>query len=165
MARQSNLMGGERAAVHPAGRSTAILGPSDSSDSGSDIQGERDMSAEELASDSDAAGTGERATADDADRDVHEGADIAPDRIDSGEANMESPDEEPAAQDLAPVTDILPDPGPVDADFKDLAEENDAEADEEAEEEPGGEAGADRNQAPRSAHPPKSARRRKPPKP
>ncbi len=161
MARKSSLMGGERAAVYPTGRSNAILGPSDSSDSGSDIQGERDMSAEELASDSDAAGTGERATAD---ADVREGADIAPDRIDS-EANIASRDEEPDAQDLALVADILPEPGPVDADFKDLAEENDAGADEQDEEEQGGEAGAERNQAPRSAPRPKSARRRKPAKP
>lgn len=43
------------------GNDTGSLGPSDSSDSGSDIAGGTATSAEELGSDSDAAGTGDRA--------------------------------------------------------------------------------------------------------
>ncbi len=43
------------------GSDTGALGPSDSSDTGSDIAGGSAASAEELISDSDAAGTGDRA--------------------------------------------------------------------------------------------------------
>ncbi|MEG0879869.1 MAG: hypothetical protein RSE46_02315 [Janthinobacterium sp.] len=44
-----------------SGHGKGALGPSDSSDSGSDMQGVPDQDAEELDNDSDAAGTGERA--------------------------------------------------------------------------------------------------------
>jgi hypothetical protein len=134
MVRKSSLLGGERAAMRPSGRNNAILGPSDSSDSGSDIQGELEMSEEEYGSDSDSAGTGERAAAE-VDRGMHEGADIGPDRIDS-EAAMTSPDEEPSTGDLTPAEDELPEPGPIDADFTDLADEaEDTNGDEDEEEE------------------------------
>ena len=78
------------------GRDTGSLGPSDSSDSGSDIAGakrhdfDRDTELDEhaletgeaeLASDTDRAGTGERASAD-GDSTLEEDADIEPDRID-----------------------------------------------------------------------------------
>jgi hypothetical protein len=87
----SSFLGGERAARHPAGKDVDALGPSDSSDSGSDVQGERSLcgdgdQADELgalivdtASDSDAAGTGERASA--TGRDAPDGADILPDHL------------------------------------------------------------------------------------
>ncbi len=80
-----------------------LLGPSDSSDSGSDIQGEPWMDqapadAERLGaartehgSDTDAAGTGERGSAL-PDEDVRDGADIAPDRI--GRFDVNASDEE-----------------------------------------------------------------------
>jgi hypothetical protein len=63
------------------GHGTGALGPSDSSDSGSDVQG----AAEELGdagldSDSDRNGTGERGAAS-PDAEVKEGADISPDHI------------------------------------------------------------------------------------
>jgi len=87
----SSILGGERAAPRAKGRDVDALGPSDSSDSGSDVQGERAMPTDadnpgELgslpvrgSSDSDARGTGERgsATGDDAD----DAADILPDHL------------------------------------------------------------------------------------
>jgi hypothetical protein len=71
----SSILGGTRADINSAGRDVDALGPSDSSDSGSDIQGERSMPTDpdnpgELGAltvdgdnDSDASGTGERASA------------------------------------------------------------------------------------------------------
>lgn len=75
----SSIIGGERAPIQPPGRAAGLLGPSDSSDSGSDAAGE--FSAEQLDSDSDRYGTGERSSADL--RDSASGADIMPDRVDS----------------------------------------------------------------------------------
>lgn len=89
---QSSILGGQRAPAQAAGRDTDTLGPSDSSDSGSDVQGERAHQAADdadigalpadLQSDTDAAGTGERGAAygDDAEA----GSDILPDRIEAG---------------------------------------------------------------------------------
>ena len=74
---KSSLMGGERAAVHPSGKGSDLLGPSDSSDSGSDAQGE--LGPDQLNSDSDRSGTGERASADLGDS--GDSADILPDRV------------------------------------------------------------------------------------
>jgi hypothetical protein len=87
----------------PSGRETGALGPSDSSDSGSDIAGakrhEFDKDTEldqhaletgdaELASDTDRAGTGERSAAD-GDSTLIDDADIEPDRIDTPAAPEE----------------------------------------------------------------------------
>jgi hypothetical protein len=58
----SSILGGESAPQHPDGRTAGLLGPSDSSDSGSDSLGE--LGPEELGSDSDRYGTGERASVD-----------------------------------------------------------------------------------------------------
>lgn len=58
----SSISGGVKPPEEPGGKDTRSLGPSDSSDSGSDTLGV--YSSDELASDSDAAGTGERATVD-----------------------------------------------------------------------------------------------------
>jgi hypothetical protein len=81
----------------PTGHETGTLGPSDSSDSGSDIAGAKrhdfDKDTEldehaletgeaELASDTDRAGTGERSAAD-GDSTLIEDADIEPDRIEA----------------------------------------------------------------------------------
>lgn len=89
----SSILGGERAARRGPGKDVDALGPSDSSDSGSDVQGEHAMSTEgdaldELGSlptrrdsDSDALGTGERGSA--TGRDTQDGADIAPDRVEN----------------------------------------------------------------------------------
>ena len=88
----SSILGGERIAPRARGRDTDALGPSDSSDSGSDVHGERltatgpdtagDIDAAtpaDLASDTDASGTGERASA--VPDGVEDGADIGTDRI------------------------------------------------------------------------------------
>lgn len=87
----SSFLGGQRAARHASGKDVDALGPSDSSDSGSDVQGERSMRGEgdhadelgslivDTASDSDSSGTGERASA--TGKDVPDGADIMPDQV------------------------------------------------------------------------------------
>jgi hypothetical protein len=88
---QSSILGGERAARRSIGKDVDALGPSDTSDSGSDVQGESAMATgadepDELGAlptgmdnDSDASGTGERASA--TGRDSIDGADISPDRV------------------------------------------------------------------------------------
>lgn len=64
-----------------SGHGTSSLGPSDSSDSGSDVQGaDSELGDAGLDSDSDRNGTGERASAA-PDAEVKEGADISPDHI------------------------------------------------------------------------------------
>jgi hypothetical protein len=64
-----------------AGHGTSALGPSDSSDSGSDVQhAARELGDALLDSDSDRFGTGERAGAT-PDTEIEAGSDIAPDRI------------------------------------------------------------------------------------
>jgi hypothetical protein len=86
----SSILGGEHVPARPRGTDVDALGPSDSSDSGSDVQADRNRSAlpdegSEGAlpisheSSSDAAGTGERGPADASA--PHADADILPDRI------------------------------------------------------------------------------------
>ena len=88
---RSSILGGERAPQQARGRSAETLGPGDTSDSGSDIQGATRLKTDteegqlggampiDTDSDSDSMGTGERASAiPDGARD---GADIGPDRI------------------------------------------------------------------------------------
>ncbi|MBW8831751.1 MAG: hypothetical protein JF606_20495 [Burkholderiales bacterium] len=89
----SSILGAERAPSQSEGRDVEALGPSDSSDSGSDVQGELDLASPSdldntlfgtvqpgLESDSDSAGTGERGAAL-ADEEARAGNDIFPDRI------------------------------------------------------------------------------------
>lgn len=83
---QSSIRGGSAAPARQRGTSTEMLGPSDSSDSGSDSQVTRprrrrgeDRGIFETESDTDAEGTGERAAADG--DDVPDAADISPDRV------------------------------------------------------------------------------------
>ena len=87
----SSILGGEHAPRQPRGTDVDALGPSDSSDSGSDVQTDLNRSAlPDAASegaipivhgtDSDAAGTGERASADPTSHGLDD-ADILPDRI------------------------------------------------------------------------------------
>jgi hypothetical protein len=100
----SSILGGERAPTRPSGRDTDVLGPSDSSDTGSDVQGERGFDAldegeiggdrADLAADTDASGTGERGAAVH-DTDIPEGADIAPDRVASIDPQGEDGELEP----------------------------------------------------------------------
>jgi hypothetical protein len=75
----SSILGGDWAPRRPGGTDVASLGPSDSTDSGSDTRGAFDD--DELSSDTDAEGTGERSSAD-----LRNGpmdADILPDHIES----------------------------------------------------------------------------------
>jgi hypothetical protein len=64
-----------------SGHGVRSLGPSDSSDSGSDMSGSGDTD-DELDSDSDRSGTGERAAAE-GEVEVRDGADIDTDRVES----------------------------------------------------------------------------------
>lgn len=87
----SSIQGGIPVPPRARGRDVDALGPSDSSDSGSDVIGEQPLATEtdnpgELGavpahrdSASDALGTGERATA--TGNDARDGADLLPDRI------------------------------------------------------------------------------------
>lgn len=81
----SSIFGGLHAPEHVRGKDTNALGPSDNSDSGSDAQGA--YGDDEMSSDSDAVGTGERASAG-AGMDPSD-ADILPDHIE-GEDDGES---------------------------------------------------------------------------
>lgn len=95
----SSFMGGTRQPEHVRGKDTNALGPSDNSDSGSDAQGA--YGTDELSSDSDAEGTGERAS-------VGMGmegtdADIMPDhleRVDGDDADDAMDDTEGDASDV-----------------------------------------------------------------
>ena len=101
---QSSILGGQKAPTQAPGRDTDALGPSDSSDSGSDVQGEHTRLASDpddagavpvdLDSDTDSSGTGERGAA--YGNDVDEGADIRPDHVDAisdaGEEAVEADD-------------------------------------------------------------------------
>lgn len=87
----SSILGGTPAPSQAKGRGTDALGPSDSSDSGSDVSNERRMATgaddpdelgatpAEAGSDTDRFGTGERASA--TPGHDHEAADILPDRV------------------------------------------------------------------------------------
>lgn len=117
---KSSILGGEHAPSRPRGTDVDSLGPSDSSDSGSDVQTDRNRSAmpDESAegalpishgTDTDAAGTGERASADPAA--PMEDADILPDRI--GTVPLE----------VGEVTDAVDDP--TAASTEELADDTD----------------------------------------
>lgn len=82
---ESSLMGGEHTPRKPSGTDVASLGPSDLSDSGSDV-GMGALDPEALEGDSDSLGTGERATVDG--HSPASGADILPDRLE-GESAIE----------------------------------------------------------------------------
>ena len=73
----SSILGGERAPLHASGRGADLLGPSDSSDSGSDAIGE--LGPDQIDSDTDRYGTGERASADLGES--GSGLDILPDHV------------------------------------------------------------------------------------
>ena len=116
----SSITGADRAPEQAKGRDVEALGPSHSSDSGSDVQGELDLASPidldrstgatvqpGLNSDSDSAGTGERGAAL-ADEEAREGSDILPDRV-------------------IPAADASSDEGATDAelDMAELADMND----------------------------------------
>ena len=99
----SSILGADFAPSQPSGRGADVLGPSDSSDSGSDAVG-----TDEIHEDSDAAGTGERGSV--AGRDAREGGDILPDRVKRlpGEEDEEGlpDDEEFTDDDAGEITDL-----------------------------------------------------------
>jgi len=109
----SSILGGDTAAQRPIGNDVDALGPSDTSDSGGDVQGERAMATgadnpaewgavtAELDSDSDAAGTGNRATA--PGDGVRDNADILPDRV------IDPTSEDSDADDIREVSDMAAD--------------------------------------------------------
>ena len=99
----SSILGGDRAPQQAPGRDADTLGPSDSSDSGSDVQGATRLKTEPEEgeetggatpvvedSDTDAGGTGERAEA--VPEGARDGADIAPDRIARSKDALDSAD-------------------------------------------------------------------------
>jgi len=106
---KSSILGGERATTQSIGRDADALGPSDSSDSGSDIQGQPELdfgdrddrtgaAHADHGSDSDAAGTGERGSA--LGDEVEEGADISPDRIEAIGSDLSTDADEDTVQDV-----------------------------------------------------------------
>lgn len=135
---RSSILGTEQAPIHPPGHDADLLGPSDSSDSGSDIQGqlhvETDDDLESRAasisgagntdplSDSDTGGTGERASA--VPEHAVDGADISPDRVIL-----------PAREALDSTPELVSIDDPEGVDIENLAadEEYSEEEDEEAE--------------------------------
>ena len=109
---------------YAAGKDADALGPSDSSDSGSDVQGELSLQGEgdhadelgslivDTASDSDTSGTGERASA--TGRDEPDGLDVLPDHLigAAGEA-VESTEGSPRKRDFGELTAGETDPQDV----------------------------------------------------
>lgn len=117
---QSPLTGIESAPVEPPGHDVELLGPSDSSDSGSDSVGSPDSNA-----DTDAAGTGERRSA------AHEGQlrdgqDIGVDRVFS--IDVAAADDESAAEPVdKDEDDEDPDLAFIDRARADVAQQGEAE--------------------------------------
>ncbi len=101
----SSILGGQHLPEHVRGKDTNALGPSDNSDSGSDAQGA--YGDDEMSSDSDAAGTGERASVgpglDPSD------ADILPDHIEGEEDESSSEDGDGDLETAADVHDLAAD--------------------------------------------------------
>jgi hypothetical protein len=119
----SSILGADTAPEQPSGRDASLLGPSDNSDSGSDTIGTT-----EALADSDAAGTGERASVTPGALD--EGADITPDQVvrmaDGNEAASGDGNGFPEADpDGSEMTDLDAD---TDADEADAAADGGADA-------------------------------------
>jgi hypothetical protein len=117
----SSILGGARARVHPRGRGSHLLGPSDNSDSGSDALG-----TQEIHADSDGVGTGERGAVYGAD--AVEGGDIAPDRVVRMSEDTDGDDELGAAVDDGPGSgNGFPEADPDAQEFTDLDADKDDE--------------------------------------
>jgi len=101
---QSSILGADIAPTQPSGRGADVLGPSDSSDTGSDATG-----TSEIHGDSDAAGTGERGAV--TPGDAREGGDILPDRVTNLPDGEDVPEANPEGDqfvDLDPDADNPP---------------------------------------------------------
>lgn len=114
----SSISGGSKVPEEISGKDLHALGPSDNSDSGSDAVGA--YGGEALSSDSDAAGTGERAS-------VVPGrealdVDILPKHIEKIPGPEADPDlDEQAGDDLSDVEDLTNDIGDLDTELDDDA--------------------------------------------
>ena len=97
----SSILGGDWVPRRPGGTDVASLGPSDSTDSGSDTRGGFDD--DELSSDTDAEGTGERSSVDP--RNGRSDVDILPDHIERLSALDIDIEVETAAVDEAALLD------------------------------------------------------------
>ena len=89
-------LSGQNDRVLGRGHGTEALGPSDSSDSGSDVHGfgaERRLGDANLDSDTDRSGTGERLGAT-PDEEFEAGGDIAPDQIETLPEDLDSDEDE-----------------------------------------------------------------------
>jgi hypothetical protein len=118
----SSILGGDPAPAQPSGRGSDLLGPSDNSDSGSDAMG-----TQEIHGDSDGSGTGERGSV--YGPDAVEGADIAPDRVVSLDANAdEDTDLGAAVQDGPGSGSGYPEADPDGQEFTDLDSDSDSDA-------------------------------------
>jgi hypothetical protein len=137
----SSITGADRVPTQPKGRDVEALGPSDSSDSGSDVQGELDLASPidldspvygtvqpGLDSDSDSGGSGERGAAL-PDEDAREGSDILPDRVIPAANAGPDEDDIEAELDVAELADMA-DRVSSDMAAEDEEEEDDEEADE-----------------------------------
>lgn len=113
----SSILGGTKAPEEISGKDVHSLGPSDNSDSGSDAVGA--YGDEELSSDSDAAGTGERASPG-LGRDQPD-ADILPDHIERapGADTDTDPEGGDDFDDLSSVDDLTDDLEDLDVDVED----------------------------------------------
>lgn len=123
----SSILGGSQMPEEISGKDIHALGPSDNSDSGSDAIGA--YGEDELASDSDAAGTGERASVGTVGE--HPDADILPDRIEqvtgAGSGNDLDDTAGDDANDLSDVEDLADDSEDLEVDEGE-GEERDEEA-------------------------------------
>ena len=118
----SSILGGSQLPEEISGKDIHALGPSDNSDSGSDAVGA--YGEDELASDSDAAGTGERAAVG-TDRSQTD-ADILPDHIERAPgADAEDDLDDTAGDDLNDLSEV--------EDLADDSEELPGDEDEDAE--------------------------------
>ena len=103
----SSILGGSLSPEEISGKDIHALGPSDNSDSGSDAIGA--YSEDELASDSDSSGTGERASVEPNLEQTD--ADILPDhiqqlrRVDAGDENATSAENREALSDVEELVD------------------------------------------------------------
>ena len=115
----SSILGGSKAPEEISGKDLQALGPSDNSDSGSDAVGA--YGDDELSSDSDAVGTGERASVGAGQE--HPDADILPDHIERGAGSEPDSDLDEEGgddfNDLDAVEDMADDSDDLDADFAD----------------------------------------------
>lgn len=124
----SSILGGSQMPEEISGKDIHALGPSDNSDSGSDAVGA--YGDDELASDTDAAGTGERASVGSVGE--QQDADILPDRIEPVTGLVVSDELEEMAGDdvnsLNEVEDLADDSEDLDADEDQARDRGDEEA-------------------------------------